>query len=121
MMTVYYIAGIDVEQSGNARSWIFGVRDTHGTEMLAYDHSGWVTLPWNVPPGLEEIRDDSMVSPERLFSQNAAVIIGNPPPAVPERRDLELKQGVYTLTIVSDSTTRILSFNATTGELIPQP
>jgi len=121
MMTVYYITGIDVEQSGNARSWIFGVRDANGTEMLAYDRSGWVTIPWNAPPGLEEIRDDSMVSPERLFSQNTAVIIGNPPPAIPERRDLELKQGVYTLTITSGSTTRILSFNATTGELIPQP
>jgi hypothetical protein len=119
MKTVYYITGIDVDQSGNARSWIFGVRNANGTEMLAYDRSGWVTLPWNALPGLEEIRDDSMVSPARLFSQNPAVIIGNPPSAIPERRDLELKQGVYTLTITSGSTTRILSFNATTGELIP--
>lgn len=118
---VYYITGIDVEQSGNARSWIFGVRDANGTEMLAYDRSGWVTLPWNASPVLEEIQDDSMVSPARLFSQNTAVIIGNPPSAIPERRDLELKQGIYTLTITSGNTARILSFNATTGELIPQP
>jgi hypothetical protein len=116
--TVYYISGIDMDGSGNARSWIFGVRDTNGTEMFAYDRSGWIKIPWNAPPDLKEIPFDSTVTPARLFSQNTAVLIGNPPPTIPERRDLELKQGIYTLTITSSSTTRILTFNATTGELI---
>ncbi|MFA5347513.1 MAG: hypothetical protein WC294_05210 [Methanoregula sp.] len=118
---IYYITGIDINESGAARSWIFGVRGTNGTEMLAYDRSGWTTLPWNAPLYLEEISIDSIVSPARLFSQNTAVVIGNPPPTIPERRDLELKQGIYTLTITSGSTTRILTFNATTGELITKP
>jgi hypothetical protein len=37
---------------------------------------------------------------------------------IPERRDLELNQDIYTLTITSGNTSRILTFNATTGELI---
>jgi len=117
---IYYIIGIDVDESGNARNWIFGVRRTSETEMLAYDGKSWVTIPWSAPSDLEEITIDSIVSPARLFSQNTAVIVRSPPPADPERRELELKQGIYTLTITSGSTSRILAFNATTGELIAQ-
>ena len=116
--TIYYFTGIDVDGSGNARSWIFGVGRTNGTEMLAYDRSGWIKIPWTAPAGAEEIVVDNIVSPERLFSQNAAFILVNPSMTIPERRDLELKQGIYTLTITSGNTSRILTFNATTGELI---
>ena len=90
----------------------------NGTEMLAYGRSGWITIPWNAPLDSGRNSVDSIVSPARLFSQNTAVILGNPPPQYPERRDLELKQGIYTLTITSGNTIRILTFNATTGELI---
>jgi hypothetical protein len=117
--TIYYFTGMDVDGSGNARSWIFGVRHANGTEMLAYDQSGWIKILWDAPPGSEEIAVDSIVSPARLFSQNTAVILVYPKSSIPERRDLELKQGIYTLTITSGSARRILTFNATTGELIP--
>ncbi len=115
---VYSITGIDVDESGDARSWIFGVRDPDGTKMLAYDRNGWITLPWNSTTDLDVIPVDSIISPGHLFSKNAAVIAGNPSPAVSDRRDLELKQGVYTITILSGNTTRILTFNAITGELM---
>jgi len=55
-----------------------------------------------------------------LFVKNKAVILSNPSPTNPERRDLDLIRGIYTLTIVSGSKDRILTFNATTGELITQ-
>jgi len=117
---IFYIIGIDVDESGNARNWIFAVRRTSETEMLAYDGKNWVTIPWSAPLDLEEITVDSIISPAQLFSRNAAVIVRSPPPADPERRELELKQGIYTLTITSGSTSRVLAFNATTGELIAQ-
>jgi len=117
--TIYYFTGLDVDRSGNARSWIFGVRHTNGTEMLAYDQSGWIKILWDAPPGSEEIEVDNIVSPAQLFRQNAAIIFINPSNKSSDKRDLELKQGVYTLTITSGSTSRILTFNATTGELIP--
>ncbi len=73
---------------------------------------------WNVTLPSEEIILDTIVTPDNLFSQNKAVISGNPSPAIPERWDLELQRGIYTLTITSGSSTRILTFNATTGALI---
>jgi hypothetical protein len=117
--TIYYITGLDVDESGNARSWIFGVRHSNGTEMLAYDQNGLINLLWNAPPDAQEIVIDDIVSPAGLFSQNALVIFGDPKHTIPERRDLELKRGIYTITITSGNTSRILTFNATTGELIP--
>jgi hypothetical protein len=118
--TIYYVVGIDVDGSGNARNWIFGVRLSDGTAMLGYDGKSWTTIPWKAPTDLEEISVDSIVSPERLFSRNAALIVADPHSVVPERRDIELKQGIYTVTLTSGNTNKILTFNATTGELITQ-
>jgi hypothetical protein len=115
--TIYYIHGTKVDVSGNASSWIFGVRNSGGTELLAYDRS-WIKIPWSAPPLSEEIDLDKIVSPGSLFSQNNAVILSNPSPTNPERRDLELLRGIYILTITSGSKDSILTFNATTGELI---
>jgi hypothetical protein len=117
--TIYTIYGMNIDGSGNATSWIFGVRHSGGTELLAYDRSGWIQIPWNAPSLSEEIDVDRIVSPARLFSENAAVILGNPSSTIPDGKDLELKQGIYTLTITSGNTSRILMFNATTGRLIP--
>ncbi len=32
---MYYFTGLDVDESGDARSWIFGMGNSNGTEMLA--------------------------------------------------------------------------------------
>jgi len=119
LKTIYTIYGMNIDGTGNATSWIFGVRHSGGTELLAFDRSGWIKIPWNAPPLSEEIDLDRIVSPGSLFSKNNAVILSNPSPAIPERRDLELTRGIYTLTITSGSKDRILTFNATTGGLIP--
>ena len=116
--TVYYIHGTNVDRSGNATSWIFGVRHGGGTELLAYDLSGWKLIPWDASTLSEEIDFNRIVSPGSLFSQNGAVLLRNPSPANPERWDLDLIRGIYTLTITSGNKDRILKFNATTGELI---
>jgi len=116
--TVYTIHGMNVNESGYAASWIFGVRISNVTELLAYGPGGWIKIPYNISFPSEEIDVGKIVPPGRLFSQNNAVILGNPSRTISERRDLDLKQGIYTLTIASDSTVRTLAFNATTGELI---
>jgi hypothetical protein len=119
--TIYYIHGTNLDVTGNAASWIFGVRHSRGTALLSYDRGGWIQIPWNASLISEEIDVERIVSPGRLFSQNNAVIFSNPSPTDSERRDLDLIRGIYTLTITSGSKDRILTFNATTGELITEP
>jgi len=115
---VYYILARDVDGSGNAMSWIFGVKQGTRSGLMVFDRSGWTTIPWYATLPSEVIDIDSIASPDMVFRQNNAVIIGNSPPSVSERRDLELQRGVYTLTITSDGAGRILTFNAKTGVLI---
>jgi hypothetical protein len=118
--TIYYIHGTNLDGTGNASSWIFGVRYSGGTALLSYDRGGWIQIPWDATLISEEIDTERIVSPGRLFSQNNAVILSNPSPTNPERRDLDLIRGIYTITITSGSKDRILTFNAITGELITQ-
>ena len=117
--TIYTIHGSNLNESGDAESWIFGVHSSDVTKLLIYQQGGWTQIPWNATLPAEEIDADRIVSPGLLFSQNDAVILGDHSRIIPERRDLDLEEGIYTLTITSNSTVRILAFNATTGELIP--
>jgi hypothetical protein len=115
--TVNYLRSRDVDESGNATGWIFGVFNGGIAEFLIYDRTGW-TIIGNATLPSEEINLDNIVSPDFLFRQNKEIISGNPSPVMPERRDIELQRGIYKITITSGSTNRILTFNATTGALI---
>jgi hypothetical protein len=114
---IYYIFSRDLDESGNSTSWIFGVSGNNGPEFLVVDKEGWTTIE-NVVLPPEPIVFENIVTPGELFKQNRAVIFTNLSPGVPERRDLELQRGVYTLTITSGNSSRSLIFNATTGVLI---
>jgi hypothetical protein len=115
---VYYLRARNVDKTGNATEWIFGVILKNKGEYLVYDRTGWTTIA-NASLSSEEIVLDAVLSPKFLFDRNRELISGNQAPAIPERRDLELQQGIYKFTGQSGSTTRILTFNATTGALIP--
>ena len=116
--TVNYMRSRDLDLSGNATGWIFGVYTGNKSEFLVYDRTGWTTIANATLPS-EAIVLDTIVSPDFLFEKNKEMISGNSSPAIPERRDIELQRGIYTLTITSGSTSRTLTFNATTGALIP--
>ena len=117
--TIYYILARDVDDSGNAKSWVFGVNYGEGARLLIYDKSGWTAFPKsNTTLPSEEIVVDHIVSPGNLFTQNKAVILSTSSSANPERRDLELQEGIYKLTLYSGSKGTIITFNATTGVLI---
>jgi hypothetical protein len=117
-LPVYYLISRDLDRSGNASSWLFGVHQDAGTVLLMYDRSGWKINPWNATLPSEEIVMNRVVPPGTLFSRNKGVIFNTSSPSGPESRDLVLKQGVYTLTIRSGSSSRTLMFDATTGGLM---
>lgn len=115
---VYYIHARDVDESGNAVSWIFGVRQANSSVLLIYDRTGWKINPWNSSLPKEKILLDQVVSPGALFIQNKKVIFNVSSSLNSERRDLVLKQGIYTLTTQSGNTSRTHMFNASTGVMI---
>jgi len=117
-LPVYYIFSRDIDDTGNAVSWLFGVRQSNGTVLLMYDRTGWKIIPWNATLPSKEILLDQVVLPNTLFIKNKEVLFAASSPSIPEQRDLVLKQGIYTVTINLGSTSRIFTFNATSGVLI---
>ena len=116
---IYYFSAKDVDDSGNATSWVFGVKNITTNELLIFNGKRWTVIPWIITTlPSEEIAVDQIVLPGNLFSRNKAVILSNSKAKISERKDLELQKGIYKLTIYTGSASTILSFNATTGELI---
>jgi hypothetical protein len=114
---VYYMLSRDLDESGNSTSWIFGISGNNGPEFLVIEKGGLTTIE-NVILPPEPIVFENIVTPGELLKQNRAVIFTNLSPGAPERRDLELQRGIYTLTITSGNSSRSLIFNAATGVLI---
>lgn len=115
---VHYMRSRNVDEYGRAEGWIFGVINGDEADFLVYDRLGWKTIA-NATLPAEVILLDNVVSPEKLFTLNKDVLTGEISGTIFEQRDLELQRGIYTLTITSGSTGRTLTFNATTGALIP--
>ena len=114
---IFFIQGAGLNDAGNAQRWVFGIQNGKANEIRVYDHTGWTVISYSgsLPSG--EIDPNAVISPGRLFSENHAAILGETPlPA--EHRDLDLRNGTYKITIASGSTSRILIFNATSGEAV---
>ena len=118
---IYYILGRDVDDSGNAMSWVFGVNNGMGDRMLIYEKSGWTVFP-NSKSTLpsEEILIDRIVPPTNLVTSNKEIIARTLSSTIPDRKDLELQEGIYKLNVYSGNSGKVIMFNATTGALIAQ-
>jgi len=111
---VLYVHGIRLNEGGGAASWTIAIRSGNQTSIVTYDPLGRHITLWKGEVYWHEIQWDSIIPPETLFVQNQAIITqgGN----LTVTRDLVLSDGTYTLTLTSPGSSRILTFNATTGE-----
>ena len=118
---IYYILARDVDDSGNAMSWVFGLNYGMGERLLIYEKSGWTVFP-NSNPTLpsNEILIDSITSPGNLITTNKAIIAKTLASTIPDRKDLELQEGIYKLNLYSGNSGKVIMFNATSGALITQ-
>jgi hypothetical protein len=116
---IYYILARDVDDSGNAMSWVFGVNNGMGDRLLIYEKSGWTVFPnsKSTLPSVE-ILIDRIVSPGNLITTNKAIIAKALATTIPDRKDIELQEGIYKLNVYSGNAGKVLTFNSTTGVLI---
>lgn len=113
---IFFVKGRNLDLKGNAKSWLFGTRSSWGNQLQVYDRNRWTAIPWNVTFPSEAIQFDRILLPEDLINQNSNEIAGTA--GSNGIREIELKNGIYLLTITAGSSDRILAFNATTGVLI---
>jgi len=115
---IYFILGAGLDDSGNAHQWIFGLTNGSVPELQVVDPTGWTVIPYSGSLPAEQIVPLTIVSPDKLFTMNGAAIRGDVRSGSPEQRSLDLRNGTYTITIAAGSTSRVLMFNATTGDAI---
>jgi hypothetical protein len=112
---ILFIQGVNLDGGGNAERWIFDVDNAGVNEMIVYDRSGWTIIPLTREIYAEEIALERVISPEALFNQNSLRTLSGSLSTIPVRRDIELKNGTYKITILSNGLSSVLKFNATTG------
>ncbi|HNX18077.1 MAG TPA: hypothetical protein PKM50_07100 [Methanoregula sp.] len=114
VLRFYYTRGDNVDASGLAERWTFGVREGNNASMLVYDSAGMARIPWQAE-GLpsDEIFFGNILLPEKIMALAYSGNLTADGPFV-----LEISRGEYTLSAPSGSIPREFVFNATTGELI---
>lgn len=113
---IYYIQGVDLDSSGNAARWTFAVNRSTGLMLMVLENNDLTEIPWTGGFSDTPIHTDQIISPEELFSKNHDLIFSNPSVTVSEQSELDLRDGIYTLTLVSHGSMRYLVFDAVTGQ-----
>jgi len=113
---IYYIQGVDLDSSGSAARWTFAVNRSSGLMLMVLENENLTEIPWGSRFSDTPITLDQVMQPEDLFTKNHDVIFSDPAVTVTEESELDLRNGVYTLTLGSGDAMRYLVFDAVTGE-----
>lgn len=114
---ILMVSGENLNDKGNASSWMFIVQYQNTTKFVTYDQYGETILDWSGGYPREEVFPNQVVSPGTLFDQNRDSIFKTPQAISTESRRLVLSGDSYTLTIRGRDSSRILVFDAKTGAL----
>jgi hypothetical protein len=113
---LYYIKGINVVADATAEKWIFGVKRGNSSYFITYDQTGTTEIPWQGDIASKEILiDNRFFSPKDLFAAHPLLIKDMTNGGSGDIDELELVEGEYYLSQISDASTRVWIFNGTTG------
>jgi hypothetical protein len=118
--TLRQIHGINVALNGTADTWIVGVQDKETSSLLVYDRESWSQIAWGEIFTQEIIAFENITLPTELYQTNQKIIgdIMNTNGA--DVSEMDLSDGVYTISISSSTGLSMIRFNASTGELLSQ-
>jgi hypothetical protein len=114
---ILMVSGENLNDKGNASSWLFIVQYQNNTKFVTYDQYGETIIDWSGGYPREEVFPNQVVPPGILFEKNRDSIFKTPQAISTESRRLVLSGGNYTLTIKGQNSSRILVFDAKTGAL----
>jgi hypothetical protein len=107
-----YIQGTNVELSGKAEHWLFGVCGDNTTSMIVYDSHGISRMNWSHWMPDKMIDTSSLLSPAKILG---IAYPGRQAITIPQ---LEVRDGEYILTAPQGETPREFTMNTSTGVLI---
>jgi len=112
---IYTIVGKDVDASGAATTWIYGIRHAGGASFLIFDENGWHTIPASDTFPGTMIDPGSLVNVSGLFLDHPDLFAAQ---GITDRQ-IEISENRIRVTVREGTATpRISIFDATTGALI---
>jgi hypothetical protein len=117
--TLHYIRGTDLDVSGRAAHWVFGVRYDNRSVLMYYDAPGWRSVSWEGALPEKEIGEGSFVPLTKFINRNAGILYASDPKQEGLIKRLELMNGKYKITIERQGRQQTFVFDAASGELIP--
>jgi hypothetical protein len=117
--TLHYIRGTDLDVSGLAAHWVFGVRYGNQSVLMYYDAPGWRSVSWEGALPEKEIGEGSFVPLTKFINRNAGILYASDPQREGLIRRMELMNGKYSVTMERLGAQQTFVFDAASGELIP--
>lgn len=112
---IYYLKGTGITANGTAEEWSLGVRRENETFFFVLNRWGNSKVPWAGPLPEEEIIIGHFLFPDELFKDRLLLIQDLTEGGTRRIDELELRSGVYTLTVRTDTGLKEHRFYARTG------
>jgi hypothetical protein len=90
---ICFFQGRNLDEMGNAESWLFGTQSLEGNQLQVYERNRWTTIPWNTKIPAEEIKFNNILLPQDLINQSRDEIRGTSGSGT--IRVIELNNGIY--------------------------
>jgi hypothetical protein len=119
-LTLHQIHGMGVALNGTADTWIVGVQNETMSSLLVYDRETWNQIAWGEAFSQEIITFENLTLPSQIYQTNQKTIEDIMNANGAEVSDMDLSDGVYTISIPSSTGLSMIRFNASTGELLSQ-
>ena len=115
---VHQVLASGVGLDGQASSWALGLQDGEEVRWLTFGATGWKEISLRAPLPAEKVNITAVLSPEDLLATQVGTVSPVMERLGADRVDLALAEGVYAITVHSDTGMETFSFRADTGEVI---
>jgi hypothetical protein len=115
---IRYIRAVDLQPQGSATEWTFGVTQGNESFFFVYTGKGGSRVAWPMKLSYHDINIDQIVTPDELLQSHKLFIQDITRNGTVPITELELVDGVYSLSIGSDANARFLRYDAITGKEI---
>ncbi len=106
------IQGVDVDISGNARTWLIGARSGNETRWYIYSDGTWKMMNWHAPVPAPTISLNETALPSEVYAEHHAEISGIMEEMETDRSDLRLTAEGYRITIRNATDIADLQYDA---------
>jgi len=112
---IHYIRGDSLDSNGDALGWIIGVVINQRSILFIYTPDGHQVMDSTTDLPLLTIDPEKILAPDALFSQKPLLIQGLTEDGERDITALEIRDGSYVMTYLSNHTARIFYFDSVTG------